>query len=261
MPLCLCWMKKPQSCYFSTLLFPQKPHSQQPSSTGDCASAMQVWFVLNMLGFISLDTIGIPGNLGNVAILYTVIKAICRQNVTSRKTILGNVALANLLVMLSREVLLTLKTFWRPHHAWCFELWHHSLYLLSLSVSIVWAEHGHLLSLCFELLSMSPNCSLSSQVLATKAQHPWHKKNLSTMISLWCPNLLVCCTRLLYSLSRSGTKCTKEERIVMVFPRNLWTSETVWILLVKTCSSWDWRPSPVPTFSLFYISMGSWWRV
>lgn len=49
----------------------------------------------------------------------------------------------------------------------------------------------------------------------------------SVMVSLWCFNLLVCCTRLLYSMPRSDTNCTKEDITVVydfccvVFPSHL----------------------------------------
>lgn len=35
------------------------------------------------------------------------------------------------------------------------------------------------------------------------------------MLSLWCFNLLVCCTRLLYSVPRTDTNCTKEDITVV----------------------------------------------
>ncbi|XP_034978115.1 olfactory receptor class A-like protein 1 [Zootoca vivipara] len=177
---------------------------------------MQVWFVMNMLGFISLDMIGIPGNL---AILCAFLKATCQQNFTPSEIILGKLALANLLVILTRGVPLTLQAFG-------IHTMHDNLtcgitlyiYCVSRAMSIFLTS----MLGCFQCILIAP-CPLR----CLRLRHSILARLPSIMISLWCFNLLVCCTRLLYSLPRTGTNCTEEEITVVydfccvVFPNQL----------------------------------------
>ncbi|XP_048353838.1 olfactory receptor class A-like protein 1 [Sphaerodactylus townsendi] len=148
--------------------------------------------------------IGIPGNL---AILYAFICAVCQQNLTPSEIILGKLALANLLVILTRGVPLTLRT-----------LGVHTMYdSLSCGITLYIYCVSRAMSIfltsmlgCFQCLVIvpcPPRCLRLGRTFLERLP--------SVMISLWCFNLLVCCTRLLYSMPRTDTNCTKEEITVI----------------------------------------------
>ncbi|XP_077192336.1 olfactory receptor class A-like protein 1 [Paroedura picta] len=177
---------------------------------------MQVWFILDMLAFVSLDLMGIPGNL---AILYAFINALHQQNVTPSEIILGKLALANLLVILTRGVPLTLRTLgvYTMHDSLSCGITLY-IYCVSRAMSIFLTS----MLGCFQCLAIVPSppkCLRLGRSLLERLP--------SVMISLWCFNLLVCCTRLLYSMPRTDTNCTKEDLTVVydfccvVFPSHL----------------------------------------
>ncbi|XP_060088975.1 olfactory receptor class A-like protein 1 [Heteronotia binoei] len=177
---------------------------------------MQVWFILNMLAFVSLDVIGIPGNL---AILYAFINAICQQSFTPSEIILGKLSLANLLVILTRGVPLTLRTLG-------VHTMHDSL-SCGITLYIYCVSRAMSISLtsmlgCFHCLVIVPRPPRCLQLGYSLLERP-----AIVMVSLWCFNVLVCCTRLLYSMPRTDTNCTKEEITVIydfccvVFPSHL----------------------------------------
>ncbi|XP_042320221.1 olfactory receptor class A-like protein 1 [Sceloporus undulatus] len=159
---------------------------------------------------------GIPGNL---TIFYAFVKAISQQNITPSEIILGKLAFANLLVILTRGVPLTLQTigvYTMYDGLSCGIILY--LYCVSRAMSIfVTSMLG-----CFQCLLIIP-CTLRCLWL----KHSILEKHPSIMISLWCFNLLVCCTSLLYAVPRIGTNCTKEENTVVydfccvVFPSQL----------------------------------------
>ncbi|XP_063155895.1 olfactory receptor class A-like protein 1 [Candoia aspera] len=169
-----------------------------------------------MFGFISLDIIGIPGNL---VIIYAFIKAICQQNITPNEIILCKLALVNLLVMLTRGVPLILQTV-GVHTTYndlsCGILLY--IYCVSRAMSIFLTS----MLGCFQCLLIAP-----CPPRCLRLRHSILVRLPSIMISLWCFNLLVCCTRLLYSVPHTGTNCTKEDITVIydfccvVFPSSL----------------------------------------
>uniref|UniRef100_A0A8D2KYK9 Vomeronasal type-1 receptor n=1 Tax=Varanus komodoensis TaxID=61221 RepID=A0A8D2KYK9_VARKO len=201
---------------------------------------MQVWFILNMLGFISLDLIGIPGNL---AVLCAFVKAICQQNFTPSEIILGKLALVNLLVILTRGVPLTLRTLgvhiMYDHLSCGIALY---IYCVSRAMSIFLTS----MLGCFQCLLIAP-CPLR----CLRLRHSILARLPTFMISLWCFNLLVCCTRLIYSMPRTGTNCTTEEITVVydfccvVFPSQflyfgngaLFVARDMFFLVLMTFSS------------------------
>ncbi|XP_066480763.1 olfactory receptor class A-like protein 1 [Tiliqua scincoides] len=205
-----------KNLYFLTLFVLQNTQNQQPSSKSGFAAAMEIWFILNMIGFVSLDMIGIPGNL---AILWAFFKAICQQNTTPSEIILGKLALANLLVILTRGVPLTLRTLG------VYTMYDSSSCGITLYIYCVGRAMSIFLTSmlgCFQCMLIVP-CPPKCMRL----RHSILSKLPSIMVSIWCFNLLVCCTRLLYSLPRAGTNCTKEETTVVydfccvVFPSYL----------------------------------------
>lgn len=180
------------------------------------ASVMQVWFILNMLCFTALDMIGIPGNL---AILYAFITAICQQNITHSEIILGKLALANLFVILTRGGPLTLQTLgvhiMNDSLSCGITLY---IYCVSRAMSIFLTS----MLGCFQCLFIVPRpCKCLNLRRCLFENLP------AIMIALWCFNLLICCTRLLYSVPRTDTNCTMEGITVVydfccvVFPSHL----------------------------------------
>lgn len=165
---------------------------------------MHIFSILKMLGFVSLDMIGIPGN---IAIFGAFVKASCQQNITPSEIILGKLALANLLVILTRGIPLTLQTFgiYTMHNS------------LSCGITLYIYCVGRAMSIfltsmlgCFQCMLIAPcppKCMRLRQTILNKLS--------SIMISLWCFNLLVCSTRLLYSMPRTGTNCTEEDTTVV----------------------------------------------
>ncbi|XP_053101830.1 olfactory receptor class A-like protein 1 [Hemicordylus capensis] len=160
--------------------------------------------------------IGIPGNL---AILYVFIKAICQQNTTPSEIILGKLALANLLVILTRGVPLTLQILgiYTMYNGLSCGITLY-IYCVSRAMSIFLTS----MLGCFQCILITP-CPPK----CLRLRHSILKQLPSIMIALWCFNLLVCCTRLLYSVPHAGTNCTKEEITVVydlccvVFPSYL----------------------------------------
>ncbi|XP_077340679.1 olfactory receptor class A-like protein 1 [Lithobates pipiens] len=150
---------------------------------------MGTWLVLDIISYISLDTIGIPGNL---IILFAFVHTFHNHGrVTTGEIILGKLALANLLVILTWGLPITLQstgTYVVFGDLSC----QISLYLYcvgrAMSVSIT-----SLLG-CYQCISITPT---HQRWMTTK------KKLLDSlfpiMLFLWTFNLIISSTRLAYS--------------------------------------------------------------
>ncbi|XP_019402061.1 PREDICTED: vomeronasal type-1 receptor 3-like [Crocodylus porosus] len=150
---------------------------------------MGAQFIFDILGFIFLDMVGIPGN---VVILYAFFHTLmCHRKVTLSEIILSKLALSNLLVILSQGIPFTLKTFWTQN------VFNNLGCKITLYVYCV----GRAMTICVTSLLGCFQCLLIIP-FPCRWLH-WREsliKNLSSiMISLWCFNLFVCSTRLTYA--------------------------------------------------------------
>ncbi|XP_029429409.1 olfactory receptor class A-like protein 1 [Rhinatrema bivittatum] len=150
---------------------------------------MGIWFILNLVGFMSLDVIGIPGNL---IILFVFVHALtCHRKISTSEIILSKLALSNLLVVLTWGFPLTLEA------SGLQKVYNDLTCKLSLYFYCV----GRAMSICITSLLGCFQCL----TVAPSPQRWLHMRqkvldNLSSIIiGLWCFNLLICSTRLVYS--------------------------------------------------------------
>nr|XP_033774531.1 olfactory receptor class A-like protein 1 [Geotrypetes seraphini] len=150
---------------------------------------MGVWFILNLVGFTSLDVIGIPGNL---IILFVFVHALaCHRKISTSEVILSKLAVSNLLVVLTWGVPLSLEA------SGIQKVYNDLTCKLSLYFYCV----GRAMSICITSLLGCFQCL----TIAPSPQRWLHMRqkvldNLSSIIiGLWCFNLLICSTRLMYS--------------------------------------------------------------
>ncbi|XP_018104210.1 olfactory receptor class A-like protein 1 [Xenopus laevis] len=152
---------------------------------------MDPWLILYATAFISMDIIGIPGNL---FILFAFLHIFHDQGrVTIGEIILAKLAISNLLVILTWGIPITLQTtgLMKMYGDIFCQI---SLYFYcigrAMSVSIT-----SLLG-CFQCISIAPS---------TKCCLPLKRKFLdhlyTIMVLLWIFNLIISSTRLLYSTS------------------------------------------------------------
>ncbi|MEE6493454.1 hypothetical protein FKM82_016844 [Ascaphus truei] len=150
---------------------------------------MGAWLILNVAGFISLDVIGIPGNL---IILFSFLHTFnIHGKVTTCEIILCKLALSNLLVILTWVLPFTLEV-----------TGIHKVYGdLSCQISVYFYCVGRAMSVsitsllgCFQCISITPS---SQRLLPLKKKFLDHV--FTIMLFLLGFNLIVSSTRLVYS--------------------------------------------------------------
>ncbi|XP_044869492.1 olfactory receptor class A-like protein 1 [Mauremys mutica] len=168
---------------------------------------MEAWFIFDMVGFILLDMVGIPGNL---IILYAFTHMlICHRKVTPSEIILSNLALSNLLVILTQGIPITLKTF-RLQNTYNDLVCKITLHIYCM---------GRAMTICITSLLGCFQC-----ILIVPSPCKWLRlrenllKNLSSvMISFWCFNLFVCSTHLAYSSSQAAANSSIIKSYTVVY--------------------------------------------
>ncbi|KAM9320215.1 olfactory receptor class A-like protein 1 [Gastrophryne carolinensis] len=150
---------------------------------------MGTWLVLDIISYISLDLIGIPGNL---TILFAFLHTFhSHRRVTISELILGELALSNLLVILTWGLPITLQAT--------------GTYMvfgdLSCQISLYFYCVGRAMSVsttsllgCFQCISMTPS---SQRWMKIKNRIPHYL--LIIMLFLWTFNFVISSTRLAYS--------------------------------------------------------------
>ncbi|XP_069488819.1 olfactory receptor class A-like protein 1 [Ambystoma mexicanum] len=173
---------------------------------------MGIWFTLNLAGFLSIDFVGIPGNILILgSFLHTLV---CTRKITTAEIILSKLAFSNLLVVLTWGLPLTVQAS-GIHHVFDDLTCQVCLFLYcvgrAMSVSIT-----SLLG-CFQCIMIDP---FPHRWLALKQNIHQHLYRI--MIGLWCFNFLISSTRLMYSQVQVNATNTKYvmnyDFCVVVFP-------------------------------------------
>ncbi|XP_069098244.1 olfactory receptor class A-like protein 1 [Pleurodeles waltl] len=176
---------------------------------------MGFWFTLNLAGFISIDVIGIPGNIIILgSFIHTVL---CTRKITTAEIILCKLALSNLLVVLTWGLPLSIQAS-GMHQVFDDLTCQICLFLYcvgrAMSVSIT-----SLLG-CFQCITIDPFPQRWITLKQSILQHLYH-----IMFALWCFNCLISSTRLMYSQAHFNSTNTKYvmsyDFCVVVFPSNL----------------------------------------
>ncbi|XP_044141636.1 olfactory receptor class A-like protein 1 [Bufo gargarizans] len=150
---------------------------------------MGTWLTLDIISYLFLDLIGIPGNL---FILFAFLHTFhCKGKVTTGEIILSKLALSNLLVILTWGIPVTLQST--------------GMYMvfgdLSCQISLYLYCVGRAMSVsitsllgCFQCISITPLNRRWSRVKRKLLDHLF-----TVMLFLWAFNLIISSTRLAYS--------------------------------------------------------------